>query len=35
VVVMSRAAAPHIPCRIRTIQPLDVQAIRAVERGGS
>lgn len=35
VVVMSRAAAPYIPCRIRTIQPLDAQAIRAVERGGS
>jgi hypothetical protein len=35
VVVMSRAAAPYIPCRIRTIQPLDAPAIRAVERGGS
>jgi len=35
VVVMSRAAAPYIPCRIRTIQPLDVAAIRVAERGGS
>ena len=35
VVVMSRAAAPYIPCRIRTIQPLDVPAIRSIERGGS
>ena len=33
VVVLSRAAPPYIPCRIRTIQPLDVPAIRAVERG--
>lgn len=35
VVVVSRAAAPYLPCRIRTIQPLDVAGIRAVERGGS
>jgi uncharacterized protein YceK len=34
VVVLSRAAGPYIPCRIRIIQPLDVAAIRQAERGG-
>jgi hypothetical protein len=33
--VLSPSAPLHIPCRIRTIQPLDVPAIRAAERGGN
>jgi hypothetical protein len=32
--VLSPSARIHIPCRIRTIQPLDVPAIREAERGG-
>jgi hypothetical protein len=32
--VVSPAAPLHIPCRIRTIRPLDVAAIREVERVG-
>jgi hypothetical protein len=32
VVVVSHATGPNFPCRIRTIQPLDVAGIREVER---
>ena len=34
-VLLLERTGPHIPCRIRSIRPLDVKAIRSAERGAS